>query len=138
CVAPWDAEKIKRIVVEQMPLTQQLLRLGYNALAPLAGRPGIAAPGQALRDIYLTHLQVRHRDPEVFCALLDVAWKQVRKDYSLMQLCLYDQDPLWKAMHRYHAFSLPMDLYTAPCGSHAAEFTESCAASIPGFEIYLV
>ncbi|MCK9692158.1 hypothetical protein [Pseudomonas syringae] len=138
CVAPWDAGKIKRIVVEQMPLTQQLLRLGYNALAPLAGRPGIAAPGQALRDIYLTHLQVRQRDPEVFCALMDIAWKQVRNDYSLMQLCLYDQDPLWKAMHRYHAFSLPMDLYTAPCGGHAAEFTEACAASIPGFEIYLV
>lgn len=138
CVAPWDAGKIKRIVVEQMPMAQQLLRMGYNAVAPLAGRPGIASPGNPLRDIYLTHLQVRQRDPEVFAALLDVAWAQVRKDYSLMQLCLYDQDPLWLAMRRYRSVSLPMDLYTAPCGSNTPVFTEACAAGVPGFEIYLV
>ncbi|MCI3945642.1 hypothetical protein K0038_02684 [Pseudomonas syringae] len=138
CVAPWDAGRIKRIVVEQMPFAQRLLRLGYNAVAPLAGRPGIAAPGNALRDIYLTHLQVRQRAPDVFAALLDVAWTQVRNDYSLMQLCLYDNDPLWPAMNRYRSVSLPMDLYTAPCSSKAPAFGEVSAASIPGFEIYLV
>ncbi|RML36952.1 hypothetical protein APX70_00201 [Pseudomonas syringae pv. maculicola] len=70
--------------------------------------------------------------------MLDVAWAQVRKDYSLMQLCLYDQDPLWLAMRRYRSVSLPMDLYTAPCGSNTPVFTETCAAGVPWFEIYLV
>ncbi|RMU37383.1 hypothetical protein ALP30_04924 [Pseudomonas syringae pv. primulae] len=62
----------------------------------------------------------------------------MRKDYSLMQLCLYDQDPLWPAMRRYRSVSLPMDLYTAPCGSNTPAFAEAGAAGVPGFEIYLV
>ncbi|WP_122454275.1 hypothetical protein [Pseudomonas viridiflava] len=138
CVAPWDSGQIKRIVVEQLPAGHQLLRRGYNALAPLAGRPGIAAPGDALQDIYLTHLQIKRRDPAVFAALLDVAWAQVRGQYALMQLCLYDGDPLWPAMNRYRSISTAMDLYTAPCNPEAGPFLSENADRIPGFEIYLV
>lgn len=138
CVAPWDAGRIKRIVVEQLPLAQQALRLAFNALAPAFGRPPISAPGSALRDVYLTHLQVRQRNPQVFAALLDVAWAQLRGQYALMQLCLYDADPLWSAMGRYRALSMPMDLYTLPCNGSGPGFTPEPAPAIPGFEIYLV
>ncbi|MFW9080586.1 hypothetical protein ACOI9X_15105 [Pseudomonas sp. P2757] len=138
CVAPWDAGRIKRVVLETLPLAHQALRLAFNTCAPLLGRPAIAAPGEALRDVYLTHLHVRQRDPQIFAALLDAAWMRVRGQYALMQLCLYDHDPLWMAMTRYRAVSIPMDLYTAPCVGNAAALTPQDAERIPGFEIYLV
>lgn len=138
CVAPWDAGRIKRVVVEKLPLSYKSLRLAFNACAPALGRPAIAAPGEALQDIYLTHLQVRQRNPHIFAALLDAAWARLRGQYALMQLCLYDNDPLWTAMNRYRSVSIPMDLYTAPCIAHAPALAPMDAASIPGFEIYLV
>ncbi|WP_447770569.1 hypothetical protein [Pseudomonas kilonensis] len=138
CVAPWDAGRIKRVVVEKLPLSHQALRLAFNACAPVLGRPAIAAPGEALQDIYLTHLQVRQRNPHIFAALLDAAWVRVRGQYALMQMCLYDNDPLWAAMNRYRSVTIPMDLYTAPCVGSASALAPVDAARIPGFEIYLV
>jgi hypothetical protein len=138
CVAPWDAGRIKRIVLERLPLSLQTVRLAFNALAPAFGRPRIAAPGEALRDIYLTHLQVKQRDPAVFAALLDAAWARVRGRYALMQLCLYDNDPLWPAMARYRSTHVPMDLYTLSSANAAPAIDGTSASRIPGFEIYLV
>lgn len=138
CVAPWDAGRIKRIVVDRLPMSYQALRLVVNAVAPLAGRPKIAAPGEALKDVYLTHLQIRQRDPHVFAALLDAAWARTRRQYALMQLCLYDNDPLWPAMGRYRTLSTPMDLYTAPCGEKTSALSPEIKRGVPGFEIYLV
>ena len=138
CLAPWDAAQIKRIVLERLPRPIGALRLAFNAMAPVFGRPRIAAPGQALRDIYLTHLQVRQRDPHVFAALLDAAWARVRHEYALMQLCLYDDDPLWPAMTRYRSTRISMDLYTLSTAGAAPPIDAASAALIPGFEIYLV
>lgn len=137
CVAPWDAAAIKRIVLERLPLPLRAVRAAFNGAAPWLGRPRIAAPGEPLGDVYLTHLQVRERDPAVFAALLDTAWDRVRRQHALMQLCLYDDDPLWPALGRYRYAGTPMDLYTLPTGgAHASRAPD--AAAIPGFEIYLV
>ncbi|AMP04986.1 hypothetical protein [Collimonas pratensis] len=138
CVAPWDAGRIKRIVLERLRPSVQALRLAFNAMAPMFDRPRIAAPGEALQDIYLTHLQVKQRDPAVFVALLDAAWAAVRHRYALMQLCLYDNDPLWSAMARYRLTCLQMDLYTLSVTGAAPAINRQAATRIPGFEIYLV
>ncbi|MFL9870243.1 hypothetical protein [Paraburkholderia megapolitana] len=142
CVAPWDAGRIKRIVLEGLPRSMEAIRVAFNAVAPVFGRPRIAAAGEVLKDVYLTHLQVRQRDPVVFAALLDAAWLQVRSRYALMQLCLYDDDPLWPAMARYRHTRVPMDLYTLSSAGGASTPGGGSAAcpdtGIPGFEIYLV
>ncbi len=39
CVAPWDAGRIKRIVLERLPRSLGALRHSFNAIAPLLGRP---------------------------------------------------------------------------------------------------
>jgi hypothetical protein len=135
CVAPWDASTIKRIVLERLPLSLLAVRAVFNGLAPLLHRPRIAAPGEPLADVYLTHLQVHEREPSIFAALIDAAWRRVRRQYALMQLCLYEGDPLWAAMGPYRYARTPMDLYTLSTGGAA---TAIPAGSIPGFEIYLV
>lgn len=140
CVAPWDASSIKRIVLERLPLSLQVVRAALNGLAPLLRRPRIVGPGEPLSDVYLTHLHVRERDPAIFAALIDAAWVRLRQQHALMQLCLYDGDPLWAAMRRYRYVSTPMDLYTLPTSdAHATESANPFpAGAIPGFEIYLV
>ncbi|NTX29245.1 hypothetical protein HT746_19285 [Burkholderia pyrrocinia] len=138
CVAPWDAGDIKRIVLERLPLPLNAIRVAFNALAPALRRPRIAGPGEPLRDVYLTHLQVRGRDPAVFAALLDAAWARVRDRHALLQLCLYDADPLWPALARYRAARTPMDLYTLSTGEPTEPIDGLLAGRVPGFEIYLV
>jgi hypothetical protein len=135
CVAPWDASAIKRIVLERLPLSLNAVRAVFNGVAPLLRRPRIASPGEPLGDVYLTHLQVGERNPSIFAALIDAAWSRLRHRHALMQLCLYDDDPLWAAMARYRYASTPMDLYTLPTGE--ADIAVP-GGSIPGFEIYLV
>ncbi len=137
CVAPWDAGRIKRIMLERLPRSLGALRYGFNAIAPLLGRPPIAAPGQPLQDTYLTHLHVSGRDPDIAQALLDAVWQRERSRYALLQLCLYDHDPLWPALHGYRYTALPMDLYTLSTPG-ASAFDPGGAEAIPGFEIYLV
>ncbi|KKB64416.1 hypothetical protein WM40_05725 [Robbsia andropogonis] len=140
CVAPWDAAAIKQIVLEQLPASLRAVRAVFNSLSPLLRRPRIPAPGAPLSDVYLTHLQVRGRDPAIFAALIDTAWSRLRHRHSLMQFCLYDGDPLWKAMGGYRYAGTPMDLYTLPTGDTDSNMPAyiPAANTIPGFEIYLV
>ena len=137
CVAPWDAGRIKRILLERLPRSLGVLRHGFNAIAPLLGRPPIAGLGQPLQDVYLTHLHVSGRDPDIARALLDAVWQRERSRYALLQLCLYDRDPLWPALHGYRYTALPMDLYTLSTPG-ACAFDPGGPDAIPGFEIYLV
>lgn len=137
CVAPWDAGRIKRIILERLPWSLGALRHGFNAIAPFLGRPPIAAPGDPLQDIYLTHLHVSGRDPDIAHALLDAVWQREQRHYALLQLCLYDHDPLWPALHGFRYTALPMDLYTLSTpGTSALDLGDTDA--MPGFEIYLV
>ena len=122
-------------MLERLPLSLLAVRAVFNGLAPLLHRPRIAAPGEPLGDVYLTHLQVREREPSIFAALIDAAWRRLRQQHALMQLCLYDGDPLWAAMEHYRHASTPMDLYTLPTGDADVAVP---ADPIPGFEIYLV
>ncbi|MDR3098045.1 MAG: hypothetical protein LBV73_13345 [Paraburkholderia sp.] len=142
CVAPWDAGAIKRIVLERLPPRLQATRMAFNVIAPALGRPRIAAPGEPLRDVYLTHLQVRERDPAVFAALIDAAWSRVRSTHALMQLCLFDGDPFWPTMSRFFYTRTPMDLYVLSTREGREDRwqyrDEISAQGMPGFEIYLV
>ncbi|MFC4703819.1 hypothetical protein [Paraburkholderia caffeinitolerans] len=142
CVAPWDAGAIKRIVLERLPPQLQAIRMACNAIAPALGRPRIAAPGEPLRDVYLTHLQVRERDPAVFAALVDAAWSRVRGSHALMQLCLFDGDPFWSTMNRFLYTRTPMDLYVLQTREGRVDSSqlrdEISPQGMPGFEIYLV
>lgn len=137
CVAPWDASSIKRIVLERLPPNLQAARLGFNLLSPFLGRPPIAAAGQALNEMYLTHVQISKRDPAIFSLLLDAVWRSIRRDCALLQLCLFDGDPLWRSMQRFRFADIAMDLYTLAT-RQADNPPADLAGRIPGFEIYLV
>jgi hypothetical protein len=140
CLAPWDKTAIARTVIESMPRSLNLLRLVYNGLAPLARKPVIRIGGGAcLPDIVLTHVCVANRDPSVFAALLDAAYREAAATgrYATLSLCLFDADPLAAALERYWHYRVPMDVYWLALDPAASSLPAS-AGRIPGFEMCLV
>ena len=114
CLAPWDSSAVNRVVIERLPATARYMRAAYNALTPLTGKPRIPADSDShLPDIWLTHVAVRKRDPEIFAALLDAAYADLAANgrYATVSLCAFDADPLAPALDRYWRYSVPMDVY---------------------------
>lgn len=145
CLAPWDSSAINRIVIEQLPPSANLVRHICNALSPLTRRPRVrTGPEASLPDIVLTHLFVRDRSADVLAALLYAAQRDVfaTRRYATLSLCLYDDDPLWKALDDYWYVAVPMDLYWVDVGELAGAGSSRSALSdrdrYAGFESYLV
>src|SRR5262249_27669490 len=109
------------------------MKWAFNALAPLIGKPRIeTGPESILPDIYLSHVAIRDRRPDVFAALLDAAYRDLAatRRYATVSLCLFDDDPLWEAIRAYWHAAVPMDLFQVAPSIDSARY--------PGFEIYLV
>ena len=139
CVAPWDSSAINRIVIDALPKRAELLRRALNAASCLTRRPQIMLGASAhLPDLSLTHIRVKNRDPAVFGELLTVAFREMigTRRYATLTFCLYDEDPLWRALRSMIYTSVPMDLYSMPLDGSARLSLDRDLW--PGFESYLV
>jgi hypothetical protein len=139
CLAPWDSSRINRIVIDTLPVRAELLRWSVNAASFVTRRPWISVgPSSRLPDVSLTHLRVENRDPDVFADLLTVAFKELlgTRRYATVSLCLYDNDPLWRALRHTVRVAVPMDLYYLAL-DQSTEPIRDCSLW-PGFESYLV
>lgn len=139
CVAPWDSSAINRIVIDALPKQAEFLRRALNATSILTRRPKISIGASAhLPDLSLTHIRVKDRNPEIFAELLTVAFREMigTRRYATLTFCLYDEDPLWRALRNMIYTSVPMDLYCMSLDESARlTFNEDLW---PGFESYLV
>ena len=91
----WDQRSFRQTVIERYRGPLGWLRAPYNALAPLAGRPRLSAPGVPLRDVYLALPLALDDDKEVFAALLGEIMRRVADepvDYLLAGM--HESDPL--------------------------------------------
>ncbi|MDH5617776.1 MAG: hypothetical protein OEZ11_03975 [Gammaproteobacteria bacterium] len=139
CVAPWDSSAINRIVIDALPQRVELLRKALNAASVFTRRPTISVGASShLPDLALTHIRVRDRDPEVFAELLTVAFRDMirTRRYATLTFCLYDEDPLWRALRNMISTTVPMDLYCMSLGENAKPILND--ELWPGFESYLV
>jgi hypothetical protein len=140
CLAPWDSSAVNRVVIERLPAAARWVRSAYNALAPLTGKPRIPADSDGhLPDVWLTHVAVKPRDPEIFAALLDAAYADLAASgrFATVSLCAFEDDPLARALDRYWRYAVPMDLYYLQLDARAPPLAQRDDAP-PGFEIYLV
>jgi hypothetical protein len=139
CLAPWDSSSINRIVIESLPPGAELLRRAVNAVSRITRRPriGIGATSH-LPVAWLTHPCIPDRDPAVLAALLQVAWREMlhTRRHAALSLCLYDGDPLWRALRGMVRSAVPMDLYCVSLDP-AAQGPQDTSLW-PGFEGYLV
>ena len=142
CLAPWDARAIRRLIVERPGAALDALRLAFNGLAPLLGKPRIPVGRQdksGLADVALTHVSIAGRRADVFGALLDAAYRELWRSrrYATVTLCMFDDDPLTPALAPYWSVRVPMDVHVITAAPDPATPT-SVGAGVPGFEIYLV
>ena len=139
CVAPWNSSAINRIVIDALPKRVEFLRKALNAATVFTRRPQISVGASThLPDLCLTHIRVKDRDPKIFAELLTVAFREMirTRSYATLTFCLYDEDPLWRALRNMIFTTVPMDLY---CMS----LDESAKPTLndnlwPGFESYMV
>ncbi|MGB5326512.1 MAG: hypothetical protein WBN40_13985 [Pseudomonadales bacterium] len=139
CVAPWDSSAINRIVIDALPKRVEFLRRALNATSVITRRPQISVGASThLPDMSLTHIRVKHRDPEVFAELLTVAFREMicTRRYATLTFCLYDEDPLWRALRNMISTTVPMDLYCVSLDESATPTQNNDLW--PGFESYLV
>jgi len=139
CLAPWDASRINRIVIDALPFRAEILRRAVNAASFVTRRPRISVgPSSHLPDVSLTHLHVEDRDPDVFAELLRVAFRELKRTrrYATLSFCLYDGDPLWRALRNTVRTTVPMDLYCMPLDQSTEPLEDN--SLWPGFESYLV
>ncbi len=139
CVAPWDSSAINRIVIDALPKRVEFLRKALNTTSVFTRRPQISVGASThLPDMSLTHIRVKGRDPEMFAELLVVAFREMirTRRYATLTFCLYDGDPLWRALRNMISTTVPMDIYCMPLDESAKPTLNDDLW--PGFESYLV
>jgi hypothetical protein len=138
CVALWDAEPVKRTVVQAYRGAMRRVRLGHDLLALLLRAPRLPSPGQAFRYLYATHLAVPSNDPLVLRALVDAAYADHRgSGYHFISWFVPANDPLAPAFCGFWYTDLPARLYVVSLPGR--EPPEECfVAARPGFEMALV
>jgi hypothetical protein len=73
CLAVWNQQRFKQIVVRGYRGPMRWRRAGVNALARLAGTPRLPDPGRPIPHVYISHVAVDDDRPETFGALMATA-----------------------------------------------------------------
>jgi hypothetical protein len=76
CLAVWNQQRFKQIVVRGYCGPMRWQRAGVNALAWLAGRPSLPDPGRPIPHVYISHVAIDDDRPETFGALMATACDQ--------------------------------------------------------------
>jgi hypothetical protein len=95
CVALWDQGAFKQTIVDGYAGRLARLRPAINLAAPLLRTPRLPATGEALRQVYLSHLAVPDDDGDIFHALVEAALAEThRRGHALALLGLATRHPL--------------------------------------------
>lgn len=105
CAAVWDQREYKQVKVVGYGPRLSWWRGPINAVAPFAGLPRLADPGERLRLGYLSHLAVEPWSPETAVALIQAGLEQAAaRGLDYLSLGLDHRSPLAPALSRYFQF----------------------------------
>lgn len=97
-IGTWNTSGFKQTKVHMYHWTIKLLRPFYNLIASyLLGFPSLVNEGELIKTIQLHSVIIRHRDKDVFLALLQYI---VNENTSPLMLTLDQQDPLYACMRQ--------------------------------------
>jgi len=95
CMALWDQSRFKQTIVDGYAGRLSRLRPAINLAAPLLRTPRLPAAGEALQQVYLSHLATADDDGDAFHALVDAALAEAhRRGHALALLGLATRHPL--------------------------------------------
>jgi hypothetical protein len=103
CVALWDQSAFKQTIVDGYAGRLSWLRPAINLAAPILRTPRLPAAGEALQQVYLSHLAIADDDSEAFRALIDAALGEAhRRGHALALLGLATRHPLADMLRRQY------------------------------------
>jgi hypothetical protein len=99
CVALWDQSAFKQTIVRGYRGGIGWTRPLLNMAGPLLGAPRLPAPGEPLRQVYLSHLAVEGNDADLFLALIDAGLAEARRrGFALALTGLASRHPLARVL----------------------------------------
>jgi hypothetical protein len=102
CVALWDQSAFKQTLVHGYAGRLSWVRPLINLAAPFLRTPRLPAAGEALQQVYLSHLAIENNETELFRALIDAALAQARRrGHALALLGLATRHPLADVLRRH-------------------------------------
>jgi hypothetical protein len=103
CVALWDQAAFKQTIVDGYAGRVSRLRPAINLAAPLLRTLRLPAVGEALQQVYLSHLTTADDDGNTFHALVDAALAEAhRRGHALALLGLATRHPLADWLRRHY------------------------------------
>jgi hypothetical protein len=103
CVALWDQGAFKQTIVDGYAGRLARLRPVINLAAPLLNTPRLPAAGEALQQVYLSHLAIPDDDGNTFHVLVDAALAEAhRRGHALALLGLATRHPLADWLRRHY------------------------------------
>jgi hypothetical protein len=103
CVALWDQGAFKQTIVDGYAGRVSRLRPAINLAAPFLRTPRLPAAGEALQQVYLSHLAVPDDDGDTFHALVDASLAEAqRRGHALALLGLATRHPLADWLRRHY------------------------------------
>jgi hypothetical protein len=103
---------IKRTKILKYKRRVVLIRLLYNLIAAFLEYPGLPVAGEAIKEIYITNIAVRNRNPEILEAFIRSIYSEFRvKKYNLIHFASFKGDPLLKAAKPFFSTPLYSNIY---------------------------
>lgn len=108
----WDTSLFKRTRILEYGKNFLWIRLLYQLVAGMFRYPGLPRPGGIIKEVYLTNIAIKNRDPEVLKSLLSRVYSVYRKKkYNLIIFGSYKGDILLNAASSFFSRSLYSNIY---------------------------
>jgi len=109
-----DMNAIKRTRILRYKKRLKPLRYIYTAIAAILRYPDLPRRGEFLREVYITDIAVKDRNPEIFRAMLIHIYNECRdKKYNLIHIGSYKGDELITATKGFLTSSIYSNIYYA-------------------------
>jgi len=103
CVALWDQNAFKQTIVDGYAGRLSRLRPAINLAAPLLRAPRLPPAGEALQQVYLSHVAVPDDDGNTFHTIVDAALAEAhQRGHTLALLGLATRHPLADWLRRHY------------------------------------
>jgi hypothetical protein len=136
-IALWDAQAVKRMVVQEYRGAMRRVRFAYDLAASVLGRARLPTPGNPFRYVYVTHQAVQGDDPRILRALLASAAGDLRNtNHHFISICAPQGSSVDTATRGFVKTNLAARLFVVTLPERRID--PMWFSDRPGFEMALV
>lgn len=132
-LAAWDQRALQQRLVLGYHGAMAAFRVAADLRALVLRRRRLPRPGEAFRELHITHIAVADDDPRAFAALLAEAWRRADGAYHLMSFGIAEGHPLLAALDGVRHGRFHTMLYAVP--GPGTRWEHASFAGMPAHEI---